>query len=135
MAEHFDVEERLQKVVSRIVEIRKEKRLTLENMAEELQISVAAYDKIEKQKTALTVERLFQIQIALDVSISDLLDIRIENVYHQNLHDSSVGHQVVKNLYQENRDITDKLIASKDELIASLQNEIQFLRNHVKLEG
>lgn len=127
MANEFDAQENIDKVIAKIIEIRKEKKFTLENMADELGISVAAYDKIEKQKTMLTLERLFQIQWALDTSISELLDIRIENVYHQNLHDSSVGHQVVKNLYQDNREITEKLVSS-------LQSEVAFLRNHVKIE-
>ncbi len=122
----IDIEEKVDRVVARIIEIRKEKKITMEFMADELNISLPAYHKIEKKITKLSVERLFQIQLALDTSLNDLLDLKTENVYHQNLNDYAVGHQVVKNLYQDNRDITDKHIAS-------LKEEITFLRNHVKI--
>lgn len=122
----ISIEERIDQVVARIIEIRKEKGLTMEYMAEELRISLPAYNKIEKKETKLSLERLFQIQEALDTTLSDLLSLKIENVYHQNLNDHSVGHQVVKNLYQDNRDIADKYINS-------LKEEITFLRSHVKI--
>lgn len=122
----LDFEEKVDRVVAKIIEIRKEKNFTLEYMADEIGISLPAYNKIEKKETKLSLERLFQIQIALDTSLNDLLDLTTENVYHQNLNDYSVGHQVVKNLYQDNREISDRYIAS-------LKEEIEFLRSQIKV--
>ena len=123
-----NIQEAIERVISRIIDIRKEKKITMENMADELKISLPAYNKIEKKETKLTFERLLQIQNALDTSLNDLLDLKTENIYHQNLTDYAVGHQEVKNLYQDNRDITDKFIES-------LKEEIQFLRKQLDAEG
>jgi hypothetical protein len=90
-----------------------------------LNISVAAYHKIEKQETKLTVERLLQIQHVLNTTIADFFDVKTENIYHQTLKDNAVGYQEVQNIYQDNRDINNRFIES-------LQNEISFLRKQLE---
>lgn len=111
----------ISKVISRIVEFRKEKGLSLENMADELELSVSAYNKIEKQETKLTLERLLQIQLLLDVSLNEILGLQGENVYHQNVTEQSTGYQGIQNLHQENTTLTNSYIDS-------LKEEINFLR-------
>lgn len=114
-------EDRVLKVVQKIAEVRKLKQMTIEQMAEQLNISTPAYSKIERGVTKLTLDRVFQIAQILDTSVYDLLDLKGENIYHQILNDNSVGHQEIKNMYLENRDLTDKLIES-------YKSEIEFLR-------
>lgn len=118
-------DERLNKILQRIAELRKLKHLTVEQMAESLNISAPAYHKIERGATKLTVDRLLQISHILDTSVYDLLDLKGENIYHQVLNDNAVGHQEIKNMYNENKGITDKLVES-------LKSEIEFLRAIVK---
>lgn len=102
-------------------------------MAEELEISTPAYTKIEKQETKLTFERLLQIQNLLDIPLQDLLDIQVESVYHQNLQAQSVGYQAgVQNLYQENKETTQKLVQILEQEIEHLKSEIEFLRDIAK---
>ena len=48
-------------VIERIVQGRNKKGYTYENMAVELDLTTAAYRKIETGETKLTVERLFKI--------------------------------------------------------------------------
>jgi len=120
-------EDRVSKVVQKIAEARKLKQMTIEQMAEKLNISTPAYSKIERGVTKLTLDRVFQIALILDTSVYDLLDLKGENIYHQILNDNSVGHQEIKNMYQENRDLTDKLVES-------YKNEIEFLRGLLKTE-
>lgn len=120
-------EDRVLKVVQKIAEVRKLKQFTIEQMAELMNISTPAYSKIERGVTKLTLERVFQIAQILDTSVYDLLDLKGENIYHQILNDNSVGHQEIKNMYQENRDLTDKLVES-------YKNEIEFLREMLKTE-
>jgi transcriptional regulator with XRE-family HTH domain len=123
--ENIQVEETIEKVVSKLVEKRKEKGFSLENMAHELGLSVSAYNKIEKQETKLTFERLLQIQILLDVPFQELLDIKGE-VYNQHLSDQSIGYQAgVQHLHQENKEIMN-------EFIKSLQEEIIFLKTLIQ---
>lgn len=121
------VEDRVNKVVQKIAEVRKLKQITIEQISEKLNLSIPAYSKIERGVTKLTLERLFQLAQILDTSVYDLLDLKGENIYHQILNDNSVGHQEIKNMYQENRDLTDKLIEG-------YKSEIEFLRTIVKSE-
>jgi hypothetical protein len=44
------------------------------------------------------------------------------NGYQQDLKDSSIGHYEVQNLYQENREVYEKLLQSKDDQIAFLKD-------------
>lgn len=67
--------------------------------------------------------------------ITDLLEVNPGNVYHQTgNHDNVtvIAHQEVENLYQENKDKTEKieqlyqaLINEKDEIIAVLRTIVK----------
>jgi len=103
-----------------------------EYMAHELNINQASYAKIENNSTKLTVDRLFAISKLLDVDVSELLDLKKQNVF--NLYDNhhAVGLQEVENLYQENKEATAKLISNYEDQIKDLKEEIQFLRTKIK---
>jgi hypothetical protein len=51
-------------------------------------------------------------------------------VIHQQ-HNESPGAYNVENLYQDNKEIYDKLIASHKNQIVNLKEEIQFLRGQI----
>lgn len=111
----------MDKVVARIRDIRKEKGFSHKYMAHSLGISQVAYSKIEKQETKLTVERLYKITEILETKITQILGVNSENIYNQDLKDYAVGHQEIQNMYQDNKEVYEKLIASKDEQIALLK--------------
>jgi transcriptional regulator with XRE-family HTH domain len=100
-------------------------------MAFDLNISPSAYNKLERSETTLSLERLLKIKQILDLSFSDLFEIKTGDVYHQDLKDHAVGHldlkyysivyQQVANLYQDNKETNEKFIKSQ-------QDEITFLR-------
>lgn len=116
-------------IIEKIKEYRKKKGLSHENMADELHISQAAYSKIEKCETKLTVERLYHISEILETPVNDLLDISPNNIYNQqNFYDTSVGYQDIQNLYQENKEITGKLIDSYDERLKDKDEMIEQLK-------
>lgn len=115
----------MENIVLKIRDIRKEKGYSHEYMAHLLEISQVAYSKIEKNETKLTVERLYKIAEILEVSVGKLLDIQPTNQFNQINRESSTGylqHQEIQNLYQENKEIFDKLINSKDEQIELLKS-------------
>ena len=112
----------MQKIINKIREIRKDRGYSHEYMAHLLDISQVAYSKIEKNETKLTVERLFKIAEILEAKIEDILDIKADKVYKQDLKDNSIGHQEIQNMYQDNKEVYEKLIASKDEQIALLKS-------------
>lgn len=122
-------------IIDRIKEQRKKKGFSHENMANELNISQAAYSKIEKNETRLTVDRLFEIAEILEISVAELLDGNTSRTYNQHQHQfydnsSGVGHQEIESqtIYQEDKDVMNKLLKSKDDLISQQQKEIEFLR-------
>ena len=88
-------------------------------MAHELNISQAAYTKIEKNETKLTVDRLFQIAKILETPASELIGAETNTVYNQNNSYNAIDYQQqVVNLYQENKETTP-------DFIHSLKQEIQ----------
>lgn len=118
------IEKTVQSIVSRIVGLRKAKGFSLENMADELGISVSAYYKIENQETKLSIDRVLHIQRILDVSLDKILNLKTDTVYNQNVKDNGVDSQGVDNLDQDNRKLFNQYINS-------LKEEITFLRNKV----
>jgi transcriptional regulator with XRE-family HTH domain len=120
-----------EKIVRRIVEFRKELGLSLEYVADSLEMSTAAYHKIEKLETKLTVDRLIGISKVMEVPLTDLLGIKVEKHYSQEVAEKGVGHQYngdIKALYNENSEL------SKDH-ISSLKEEINFLKGIISKNG
>ena len=125
----------VEKVINKIVQERTRKGYSYENMAEELSLSVPAYRKLEIGETKLSVERLFQISMILEVPVEELLELNGERMLQNNYHNDAVYQQKIEHFYQENKEITEQLIKAKDELIrvkdtfiAELQREIEYLR-------
>ncbi len=114
-----EVTDSVEKILKKIRETRKLKGLSHENMAFELDMSPSAYNKLERSETTLSLERLLKIRQILDLPYSDLFEIKTGDTFNQDLKDNAVGY--VKHLYQENKEITEKLIETQ-------QSEIQFLR-------
>ena len=111
----------IEKIIERISQHRTKKGYTYENMAHELNLTPAAYRKIETGETKLTVERLFRISDILDLPIADFLDFQTSKIYKQEFKDNAVNYQEFQNLYQENKEVYQQLLNSKDEQIALLK--------------
>ncbi|KJS07411.1 MAG: hypothetical protein VR77_00985 [Flavobacteriales bacterium BRH_c54] len=91
---------------------RKLKGLSQEDLAYELDISLTAYSKIERNITDVNFSRLIQITKVLDISLIELLSVN-ENY---------------KSLKQENEQLKN-IISKKDQEIITLQNQlIQILK-------
>ena len=121
----------MENVLKNIVKIRKEKELSYDNMTHELNLSIPAYRKIEIGKTHLTVERLYEIAAILKVKVAVLLDIQTEN-YHQINKDTAVGYQKIEKVYQESKDVYEKLYESMRETINSKDVVINSQREMIK---
>lgn len=119
-----------EKVIEKIAQYRNKRGYTYENMANELELTPAAYRKIETGETKLTVDRLFRISAILEAPIDDILGIEKNNYTQNNYNTDSVFSQSIENFYQENREITEQLVRAKDELIDYLKKEIAFLKEN-----
>ena len=122
----------MENVVNKIREFRTKKGYSHETMAHELHMSQPAYSKIEKNETKLSVERLFEIAKILETPVEQFLEINPNNIYQQTNNDNSIGHQEVQNLYQDNKDKSDKIellfearLKDKDELIEQLKKMLE----------
>ena len=115
-------QKKIEQVINKIVSIRAKNGYTLENMAHELDITPAAYRKIETGETKLTVERLFCIAEILKAPLSDFLEIG--DVFQQTNNDNATGcyQQKIANFYHENKEVYEKLLKSKDEQISLLKS-------------
>ena len=115
-------------VIENIRTIRKHKGISHEAMAINLGISQTAYTKIEREETKLTVDRLQKIAEILDVKLGDLLELEPQS-FHQDIHNNesvtAISQQTVEHLYQENREVYEKLLVAKDEQIALLKSILE----------
>ncbi len=110
-------------ILKKIRETRKLKGFSHENMAIELDISPSAYNKLERRETALSLERFLKISEILNLSLVEILDLKTGDTLHQDLKDNSIGK--VETLYQENKEVNEKLIIAKDEQIALLKTMLE----------
>ncbi len=127
--------QKIETLLIRIQEIRKQRGYSLENMADELGISHSAYYKLENNQSRLTVERLIEISKILNTNISDLLDEASTQIYNQNnnVKDSTIiAKQEFENYNQKDKEITDKLTNVLENEIKHLKSEINFLREILK---
>ena len=118
----------MEKIIEKITQYRNRKGFTYENMADELELTSAAYRKIETGETKLSVERLFRISNILETPVNELLDLDKNHFVQNNYNSESIISQRIENFYQENKEITTELIKAKDQLIEVLQKEIESLK-------
>jgi len=121
----------MEKIIEKISQLRNRKGFTYENMADELELTPAAYRKIETGETKLSVERLFRISNILETPINEILELDQNNFVQNNYNSESVVSQRIENFYEDNKEIVDQLIKAKDQLIEVLQNEIEYLRKMI----
>lgn len=73
---------------------------------------------------------LFTIAKLLETDVADILELNKQTIYHQDIKEHSIGHQEVQNLHQDNKEVYEKLLQSKDEQIALLKS---LLSQYIKL--
>jgi transcriptional regulator with XRE-family HTH domain len=95
-----------------------------EYIAEKLGITQNAYSRIETNQTKLTADRLRQLSEILDIPVSDLISDAELQINCRNAAREGIG----KELFDFSRRLYDQVISTKDEKIASLEDEICNLR-------
>ena len=128
--DNVNTKEQVAKIIGKIKELRKQKGYSNEVMAVDLEMSTSAYNKLERMESALSLERFIKIREILEVPYSDFFEMEKGNVYKQDLKDNSVGinHYEIQNMYQDNRETTQKLIQTLEGEIEHMKEEITYLR-------
>ncbi len=106
-----------QKVAEKIRLARLAKNLSQQNMADELNITVAAYSNIERGITDISVTRLYQIAGILELFIEELLFVETsiaEETRDQNIH-SNISQQLYM-LIQEVQSLKSKTEQLEEEI-------------------
>lgn len=106
--------------------IRETRGLSQENVAAQLGVAQNTYSKIERNETKLTTDMLHRIAGILEVTPMDIMSNQPAIVNFQpNQGTQGIGH--IENFYSFQKDLVEKMIASKDEEIARLQKIIDGL--------
>lgn len=116
----------MEQMVNRIKEMRKKKGLSQGAMAAELGVSQATYGKIEKNEAKLTLDKLERVAEILGCNPAQLLGY--ETGADTGAKDNAQQYLEIKQLHQENKDVMDKLLESKDEQIEVLKELIRFYK-------
>ncbi len=123
---------KVEDVLKRIKEIREKKGFSQESMVLNMkkEISQAAYQKLEKNKTKLTVERLFEIIEILEVSIEDVFEIKTKDQYVQNNAEGSTGflqkkQQQIENYYQDNKEKNEQIVLLYEQRLQDKDKRIE----------
>lgn len=112
--------------------IRELKNLTQEYMAEQLDISQAAYSKLEKGTTKISQDKLNKIAEVLEVNPEDITDFdnkrvlnSINNVKGNNSGNINYNDQdanIIRKLYEDKIGLLEKLLSKAEEEIERLKN-------------
>ncbi|MFV0531840.1 MAG: helix-turn-helix domain-containing protein [Flavobacteriales bacterium] len=111
-----------------IKKYRELKGYSQEYMAHELDITQANYAKMENNSIKITVDRLLKIALLLETDIAELLEMKKQTIYNQSDNQTANAFGSVQNLYQENKEVYEKLIQAKDEQITLLKEQIDFYK-------
>lgn len=116
---------------NKIKNIRELKNFTQEYMADKLEISQAAYSKLEKGDFKISQDKLNKIAEILDVNLEDIKDFdnkRILNSYNSikgnnsNITYSNQDIILIRKLYEDKINLLEKLVQKQEEEIKNLKN-------------
>lgn len=69
-----------QKVIEKIKELRIKKNIAQNYIAQALGLTVSAYNRVENNKTQLTINNLYTIAQTLEVGVEELLQLNLKNM-------------------------------------------------------
>ena len=96
------------------------------------EISQVAYQKLENNKTKLTVERLFETMEILKVSIEEVFEIKPQEKYVQNNEEGAIGfqqkEQIIENYYQDNKEKNEQIKVLYEQRLQDKDKRIEMLK-------
>jgi len=105
---------------NKIRNLREQKGYSQESLAQELGLTQPSYARLEKQDERLSITRLMQIATILKTTVAELIDEKTQKVINQQGSEGSQAYNV---------DTINTIINADKEHIATLKEEIVFLRN------
>jgi len=98
-------------------------------MADKLNITRSAYQRLESGETYSWAKYFEEIMGVLETNPKEFFSDIGKKIFNQTNESGSIGY--VETLHQENKEISDKLLQAKDEQIALLKEQVEFLKNQL----
>jgi transcriptional regulator with XRE-family HTH domain len=111
---------------TKIKQIRELKKLSIENMANELGLSVTGYDKIERNEVSLNYEKLLKISEILNVKLENLIGFE-KNIAFNNFNNTVEQQIGTYNFPAELRQLYEDKIKLLEEKAKLLEEKINKL--------
>ena len=112
-------------IVSKIKRLRHEKGFSQPQMAEKLNMEKSVYARLETGQTYSWAKYLEELLKIFDITPDKFFEDIGTSIVINNKNCPYGGNGNIENLYAENRDVYEKLIASKDEQIVLLKNMLE----------
>ena len=113
-----------QEIVEKIKRLRISKGLNHLDMADKLNITRSAYQRLESGETYSWAKYLDELMAILETTPNEFFSDIGKKTINQTNNSGGVGY-IVETLIQDNKEVYDKLIASKDEQIALLKSLLE----------
>lgn len=110
--------------------IRKQKGLSQEKMAKILSTDTSNYSRKERGETRIHDDEWQKIADALDVPVEEIKDEKIPGFVHN---DNSTFNDNSGNYYSQHFNIPNSIIENLQDYISLLKNEVESLREEIKL--
>ena len=112
----------MKEVIENIKKFRELKKVTRDEIADKLDMSLSGYSKLERGEVDLTLTKLFKIAAILEVSVSQILTFDASQIF--NINNSTGANGYVNEFHQHNSD------EYKEKYIKMLENEIARLKEN-----
>ena len=109
-------------VGEKIKKLRELKNYTQNYMANELNLSLSGYGKIERDETDISLSRLEEIAKVLEVDLPTILSFDEKNVFNFSNNENASG--IIQNNYAVQNELIDRLIQQYKDEIAQLKGII-----------
>ena len=121
------------KVGDNIRKLRELRNYTQQYLADQLEISLSGYGKIERNETDVSLGRLQQIADILGVDIHSIL--RFDDKHIFNLNNNEVANGQVNNYYSGREELLERIIEQLKKENENLLSIIELMRTHFRKDA
>ena len=121
------------KVGDNIKKLRELRNYTQQYLADQLEISLSGYGKIERNETDVSLGRLQQIADILGVDIHGIL--RFDDKHIFNLNNNEVANGQVNNYYSGREELLERIIEQLRKENENLLSIIELMRTHFRKDA
>lgn len=121
------------KVGNNIRKLRELRNYTQQFMADQLEISLSGYGKIERNDTNVSLGRLQQIANILDVDVHGILLFNDELIF--NLSNNEVGNSQVNNYYSGREELLERIIKQLRKENENLLSIIELMHTNLRKDS